>query len=242
MGLIASSIVSKKVAGGAHAFVFDVKTGAASFMSDLEDARELARWLVEIAAAFERRATAFVTDMNQPLGRCIGTGIEVIEAREFLRGRADPRAKELVLAIASALVRESAINQPEASVEDALSSGRAYEKLCEMIAAQHGSVAAFEAMQLGPALNVHAARSGYVCAMDVVHLGHTGRSLSAHDPLGGLEVTVHLGERVEAGQPLARAFGKQRDRAAALGNAFTIENEPAAVPPVIYERSISAIK
>src|SRR5579884_3306437 len=147
MGLIAASIVSKKVAGGAHAFVFDVKTGPAAFMSDPDRARELAQWLTEIAARFDRRATAFVTDMSQPLGRCVGTGVEVVEAREFLRGNGDARTEELVLRIAGALVGEAGLDEPDALVRQALSSGAAYEKFCEMIAAQGGDVAAFEGMQ-----------------------------------------------------------------------------------------------
>ncbi len=92
VGLIVSSIVSKKVAGGAEAFVFDVKTGAASFMREVLQAAELAAMLVEVSSRFGKRAQTFVTDMNEPLGRCIGTGIEVMEARDFLRGGSDPRA------------------------------------------------------------------------------------------------------------------------------------------------------
>ncbi|HEY8297025.1 MAG TPA: thymidine phosphorylase, partial [Candidatus Baltobacteraceae bacterium] len=85
MGLIAASIVSKKIAGGAHAFVFDVKAGRASFVQDPAAAAELARWLVTIANRAGRRATAFVTDMNEPLGHAIGTALEIIEARDFLQ-------------------------------------------------------------------------------------------------------------------------------------------------------------
>lgn len=239
-GLIAASIVSKKVAGGAHAFVFDVKTGAGAMMTDRRAARELAQWLVEIAARFDRRATAFVTDMNQPLGRCIGTGIEVIEAREFLRGHADARAKELVLAIAGALVGECGFDEPEALVEAALDSGRAYEKFCELIAAQGGDVAAFEAMRLGEPLDVTAPQAGYVAAMDIVGLGNAGRALSAQDPLGGLQIAVRIGDYVESGAPLARAYGVNREDAAPEA-AFTLSSEPAAAPPLLYDAMCNAV-
>lgn len=241
MGLIAASIVSKKIAGGAHAFVFDVKTGPAAFMQDPQDARDLAHWLVEIAARFDRRATAFVTDMSQPLGRCIGTGIEVIEAREFLRGHADPRARELVMAIAGALVGECGLDEPETLVERALASGRAYEKFCEMIAAQNGDVAAFEAMALGEALEIPAASSGYVAAIDVVRLGNAGRALSANDPLGGVQVAARIGDRIEAGQPLARAYGRDREDAVALGEAFTLSQSEAQPPPLLYDAICNAV-
>jgi pyrimidine-nucleoside phosphorylase len=241
MGLIAASIVSKKIAGGAHAFLFDVKTGAASFMRDPADARELAQWLVEIAARFDRRATAFVTDMNQPLGCCIGTAIEVIEAREFLRGRADARAKELVLAIAGALVAESGFDESETLVKAALASGRGYEKFCEMISAQHGDVKAFEAMKLGPPLEIAAAQTGYVESIDVVRLGHAGRALSAKDPLGGLQIAVRIGDRVDPGSPLARAYGAARRDALSLAHAFTISPQPSQPPPLLYDAVRNAI-
>jgi pyrimidine-nucleoside phosphorylase len=241
MGLIAASIVSKKIAGGAHAFVFDVKTGPGAMMQQPPQARELAQWLVEIAARFERRATAFVTDMSQPLGRCVGTGIEVVEAREFLRGNGDARAEELVLSIAGALVGESAYDEPDALVREALSSGRAYEKFCEMIAAQGGDVAALEKMQPGAPLEVCAPQSGYVTAMDVVRLGNAGRALSAEDSLGGIEVVVRIGDYVEAGAPLVRAFGRDAHAAQPLAHAFTFSQAPVQAPPLLYDALCNAV-
>lgn len=241
MGLIAASIVSKKIAGGADAFVFDVKTGPGAMMAAHDDARELALWLVEIAARFDRRATAFVTDMSQPLGRCVGTGIEVVEAREFLRGSADPRAKELVLAIAGALVAECGFDEPDALVADALESGRAYEKFCELIRAQGGDVAAFEAMTLGSALEIRATQAGFVQSVDVVRLGNLGRALSNEDPLGGLRVDVRIGDRVECGRPLVRAYGAQREDAAGVEAAFAIGDEPQTAPPLLYDALCNAV-
>ncbi|HEY9179625.1 MAG TPA: thymidine phosphorylase [Candidatus Baltobacteraceae bacterium] len=241
MGLIAASIVSKKIAGGANAFVFDVKTGPAAFMREPQDARELAQWLIEIAARFERRAMAFVTDMSQPLGRCVGTGMEVVEAREFLRGNADPRAKELVLAVAGAMVGEAGFDEPDALVEKALSSGRAYEKFCELIAAQDGDVRAVEAMRLGDPLEITAAQSGCVAAIDVVRLGHTARTLSANDPLGGLEVAVRIGDRVEKGDVLVRGYGKDAQLARDLADAFTLQAHFAGVPPLLYDAMCNAV-
>jgi pyrimidine-nucleoside phosphorylase len=241
MGLIAPSIVSKKVAGGAHAFVFDVKTGPGAMMQDPHDARELAQWLIEIAARFDRRATAFVTDMSQPLGRFVGTGIEVVEAREFLRGNGDSRAKELVMHIAGALVGEGGFDEPDALVADALSSGRAYEKLCELIAAQGGDVAGFEAMCLSEPLEITAAQSGYVQAMDIVGLGNAGRALSTDDPLGGVEIAVRIGDYVDAGAPLLRAYGKDAEQARALAGAFTFSDTPAQAPPLLYDAMCNAV-
>lgn len=234
MGLIASSIVSKKIAGGAHAFVFDVKTGPAAFMSHPDDARELARWLVEISARSGKRATAFVTDMHQPLGRSIGTGIEVLEAREFLRGKADERARELALSISAAMVEECGIEQPETRVRRALEDGSAYAKFCEMIAAQDGDVAAFERLTLGEPLVVNAPTGGYVQSIDVVALGHAGRRLSTHDPLGGIRVAARIGDRVEAGAPLLYAYGRDREHASTLAKTFKFSEKPTEAPPLVY--------
>jgi pyrimidine-nucleoside phosphorylase len=241
MGLIASSIVSKKIAGGAHAFVFDVKSGPGATMQDPQRARELAQWLIEIAARFERRATAFVTDMSQPLGRSVGTGIEVVEAREFLRGDADARAQELVLNIAGALVGEAGFDEPDALVQRAWTSGRAYEKFCEMIEAQGGDVAAFEAMELGRPLEVPAKQSGYIATIDVVRLGNVGRSLSANDPLGGIEVAARIGDYVEAGSPLLRAYGSSAHDAQPLAAAFTFAEHPVPRPPLLHDAICNAI-
>jgi pyrimidine-nucleoside phosphorylase len=241
MGLIASSIVSKKIAGGAHSFVFDVKSGPAAFLHRQEDARELAQWLVEISARFGRRATAYVTDMHQPLGRSIGTGIEIIEAREFLRNRGDARARELVIAIAATLVAETGADEPEDLVRSALESGRGYAKFLEMIEAQGGDIAAFERVEAGDEVRIVAAQSGRVRAMDVVALGHMGRALSTHDATGGLWIHVRIGDYVEAGAPLLSAFGADREHAHSLIGAFTISSEPFEPPPLIYDALCNAV-
>ena len=241
MGLIAASIVSKKIAGGAHAFVFDVKTGPGAMMQNLEDARELARWLVEIAARFGRRATAFVTDMHQPLGRSIGTGIEVIEAREFLSGTRDPRASELVATLASALVGECGIEEPEAAVERAANDGSGLAKFVEMIQAQGGDADAFRAMQKGEFLTITAQHSGYLRSMDVVALGNVGRRLSSHDPVGGLRIEARIGDFIESGAPLLRAFGRDRNHASHLSGAFHLSPDPTTPPPLIYDAICNAL-
>lgn len=235
MGLIASSIVSKKIAGGAHAFVFDVKTGAAAFMRDPKDAGELARWLVKIADGFGRKAVAFVSDMHQPLGRSIGTGIETIEARDFLLGDADARTKDLVVSIAAALVAESGIADAQARVRESLQNGSAYAKFLEMIAAQGGDTKTFERMSLLDALPIPALESGYVAEIDVVALGNAGRRLSAHEPLGGLRLAARIGDKIDKGAQLLYAYGRDRDEALTLAQAFKISADPVEPPPLIYD-------
>lgn len=235
LGLIASSIVSKKVAGGAHAFVFDVKCGEAAFMTKPHDAIELAEALVNISAQFGRRARAIVSDMNEPLGRSIGTGVEVVEAREFLRGEIQiPRVKSLCIQIADAMLTLAGVENGADEANRALHSGAAYEKWCEMIAAQGGSVAGFEAMQRSPHLTVvRAPSTGFVQEIDTVALGNAGRALSDADPSAGLRVAVHEGESVTAGTPLVEIFGADPD-IAPVAAAFRVGESAPPARPLVY--------
>ncbi len=246
MGLIAASIVSKKIACGAHAIVFDVKTGPASFTPQPDQARELARWLVEICKGFGRKAVAVVSDMHQPLGRTVGTGIEMVEARDLLRNgdsvilslSKDPersRGVKLILKIVAALLDASEISGGEKLAAKALAGGTGYAKLVEMVEAQGASRGALEGMELdSKPLTAKASQSGFVQSIDVVHLGNAGRRLSHSDSLGGLFVNVAIGERVEAGQPLARVYGKDKDHVRNLEGSFKIGAEPVEPPPLIY--------
>ncbi|MGZ3521903.1 MAG: thymidine phosphorylase [Vulcanimicrobiaceae bacterium] len=238
MGLIASSIVSKKVAAGAHAFVFDVKAGRASFMRKPSDAATLAQWLVDISARFGRRATAFVTDMNEPLGHSIGTGIEVVEAREFLRSEPrDERAKRLIVTLVTEMLASVGIADGEQRALDALANGAAYEKFVAMVEAQGGTRAALEAMQpSGDPTVVLAATAGYVHGIDVVRLGNMGRELASHDSLSGLRIAVRIGDRIEPGTPLAYIYGTHRTNVHALENAFELRPTPGEPTRLIYER------
>ena len=237
MGLIAASIVSKKIACGAHAIVFDVKTGPASFTPEPEQAHELARWLVEICKGFGRKAIAFVSDMHQPLGRTVGTGIEMVESRDLLRtGGEDDRARELVLKIVAALLDASEIDGGEKRAAKSLADGTGYAKLVEMVEAQGASRGALEGMELdAKPLTVKASQAGFVQSIDVVHLGNAGRRLSQHDKLGGLFVTAQIGDRIEAGQSLARVYGKDKEHVRNLEASFKIGSDPVQPPPLIYD-------
>ncbi len=236
LGLIASSIVSKKVAAGAHAFVFDVKCGQAAFMNDAPAAVELAHALVGISKQFGRKARAFVTDMNEPLGHSIGTGIEVIEAREFLRGNEDnSRVRVLCVQIAQAMLTLAGVEDGESKVQDALDSGSAYEKFVQMIEAQNGSRAGFEAMARSPhRTELRADRSGFVQRMDTVLLGNLGRAWSEGDPVGGIRMTTRIGDQVTTGQPLAELYGEGAD-IDAIRPAIIIGDEAPPVRPLVYE-------
>jgi pyrimidine-nucleoside phosphorylase len=236
VGLIVASIVSKKIAGGAHAFVFDVKCGRGAFLRDSEAACSLARELVAVAGRFGRPARALVTDMDEPLGHAVGTGIEVIEARDFLRGPArDERVRALALRVAGEMLSLAGIASPEAAASRALDSGAAYDKLVEMIEAQGGSREALEAMTHPlNAARATAPRDGYVTEIDATGLGNLARTLSEREPTAGIVTAVRAGDRVERGSLLATAYGSAA-AAAPLAAAFTVGDQKPEPRPLVYD-------
>jgi pyrimidine-nucleoside phosphorylase len=234
-GLIAASIVSKKIAGGASAFVFDVKCGSAAFVREPEEAAQLARMLVEVSSRFERHARAFVTDMNEPLGTCLGTGIEVMEACRVLRGESeDPRVREVCLTIAGAMLELGGVARPHETARDALASGAAYEKFVAMICAQGSTEAALASLAFSERTQTLSADcGGYVWAIDGVRLGNAARDWSAHDRGAGIRVRARIGDRVTAGDPLADVYGADAE-AVRIADAFTVEASPPPVRPLMY--------
>lgn len=236
-GLIAASIVSKKIAGGAHGIVFDVKCGAGAFVRDPAEALELAGSLVGLARGFGRRARAIVSDMNEPLGPAIGAGLELCEARDFLRGtRRDPRLLELGRELARAMLE---VSEPgdlprhsPAEFDRVLASGAAFERFEAMVVEQ-GARPGDLAHLAPPArrIVVRAARPGFVAAISPVDLGERARDLVAtYGPMAGIRVAVRTGDRVAAGDELATVYGPGSGDVAsdALQRHFTIGD---AAPP-----------
>ena len=242
-GLIAASIVSKKIAGGAHGIVFDVKSGSGAFVTETRAAHALAALLVSLTRAFGRRATALVTDMNEPLGLAIGTGLEAMEAREFLRGgRRDPRLRAVCEALGLAMLGVAGFaGDAPAALQTALESGAAYETFTRMIALQGARAGALEAMAPHAQRSVIAAsRTGFVAALDPVMLGEAARELVARSgPVAGIKLCVRAGASVRAGAPLATVYGGALE-ARDLQAAFVITDAAPAPRPVIYREVVSA--
>ncbi len=237
IGLIAASIVSKKIAGGAGAIVFDVKAGRGAFMRTVADATKLARLLVRLAASFGRRASALVSDMEEPLGAAVGSGIEAVEARDFLRGDgADARLREAVLAVAGEMLRVGGV--PEAEIvprtRSGLESGAAYERFVDMIEAQGGTRAALAAIAAHPRrTSAVAPRDGYVGAIDAQAIGEAARELTAADgPFAGIRIVTRVGTPVRAGEVLAEIAGTSL-AADAVVQAFRIESSAPPPRPLI---------
>jgi pyrimidine-nucleoside phosphorylase len=246
-GLIAASIVSKKIAGGAHGFAFDVKAGRGAFLREVATARELAESLVSLSRSLGRRSIALVTDMNEPLGPAIGTGLEAIEARDFLRGtRRDPRLAAVCEALGVAMLEVAGgVDRDRvdglAALRTALESGAAYETFERMLAQQGARRGALAAMRPHTERTpLRAARSGYVGAIDTVALGETARELVARrGPVAGIEVGARSGDPVRAGDVFATVFG-DASACDAVARAFAIVDEPAPQRPLIYFETGSA--
>ena len=252
--LIASSIVSKKLASGAGAIVLDVKTGSGALMQTVEQSIALAKAMVEIGAQAGKPILALVTGMDQPLGTHVGNALEVKEAIDILAGRAGGDLLTVSLELGSRMLVAAGVAKDvadgKARMRAALESGAGLEKLREMIEAQGGDGRVCEDVDYLPhtayKLDVPAPQAGYVARMDTTAIGYCAQGLGAGrmkktdviDPAVGLIMRVRLGDRVEAGDPLATLYLNRREladeAAKRLTQAITISQEKPELPPLIY--------
>ena len=242
-GLIAASIVSKKIAGGAKRIAFDVKTGSGAFMKTLEEARVLAQTLVRVAKELDREAVALITDMNQPLSPQIGNGVEVILAREFLAGRERPqRLARVVREIAAELLSTHLpAAQGRATVDAMLASGEPARRFERMIEAQGGDVEAYRRMQPLPPVPVIAPLSGVLVSVDTQALGNLARGIVHRSgALAGIRLDAAIGDVIAPGQVMGQVFGGSERDGQDVCDVLTIADAHVRVPELIYERVTSA--
>jgi thymidine phosphorylase len=243
--LIASSIMSKKIAEGTGALVLDVKVGSGAFMKSLDDARELARTMVELGGAHGVRTVALLTDMSTPLGRTIGNAVEVEESVEVLAGGGPADVVELTLALAREML--DAAGLPDADPAAALASGAAMDSWRAMIRAQGGDPEA--ALPVArETQTITAEADGYVESVDAYAMGVAAWRLGAgrarkEDPVEeGAGVILHRrpGETVRAGEPLYELRGDDPTRfGAALeaaAEAVRVSASPPPEVPLVIER------
>ncbi|MBK0332127.1 thymidine phosphorylase [Brachybacterium sp. MASK1Z-5] len=230
--LIASSIMSKKIAEGTAALVLDVKTGAGAFMREESDARELARTMVDLGTDAGVRTVALLTDMSAPLGRMVGNALEVRESLDVLAGGGPADVVELTVALAREML--AAAGKDDVDVEAALADGRAMDTWKRMISAQGGDPEA-PLPVASDTEEVRASADGVVTGLDALQVGvagwrlGAGRSRPGEAVQAGAGVELHkvVGERVAAGEVLATLHTDTPDRFGraleAIDGAWTIE-------------------
>jgi len=245
--LIASSIMSKKVAEGIDALVLDVKVGSGAFVKKQVDARRLAQMMVGIGRRLDKKVQALITDMSQPLGYAIGNALEVMEVSQALHNEGPEDLRKLSLELAARMIFVGKITKtlPEARelAEKKLSDGSAYKKFCQVVEAQGGNPHALEKFELLPNATgmreITTQRAGYVSAIDAEYIGRASTMMGAGrqrkedsvDPAVGVILEVKAGEKVDAGAVLCRLYYTQEstleEAAELVEDAFRISsNKP----------------
>jgi thymidine phosphorylase len=262
IALITASILSKKLAAGLQGLIMDVKTGAGAFMARLEDSRELAKSLVNVAVGAGLPTVALITDMNEPLASAAGNAVEVMNAVDYLSGeRRDARLHEVTLALGAEVLALSGVvgevAAGRAALQRALDSGAAAERFERMVFALGGPAdflrCAANVLPKAPIGRAAApARPGFVIEIDaravgiaVVELGGgRTRASDAIDPAVGLTELAGLGAMVSDSRPLAVVRAREKagaERAAAtLRTAYRIGDAPPAKTPAVIERVTGA--
>ena len=256
--LIASSILSKKLAEGIDGLVLDVKVGSGAFMKRLPDALALARTLVRLGRGMGKDVAALVTDMDQPLGRAVGNSLEVKEILELLRGQGPADLRELTVQLGAEMLQlggvAATVPEARARIEQAIRDGRGFRKLVEIVEAQGGDARVLHDPDRLPraarVVEVAATAGGVVEAIDAEAVGLAAMALGAGrsriedavDPAAGLEVRKKVGDRVERGESIASMHLGERPLeppeavAARLRAAWRIGAGPASPGPLVLQR------
>jgi pyrimidine-nucleoside phosphorylase len=253
--LIASSIMSKKLAVGLDALVLDVKVGAGAFMKRQVDARRLAQMMVGIGRRMDKRVQALITDMNQPLGYAIGNALEIMEVSQTLQNVGPTDLTRLSLELAARMIYLGKItptlDEAREVAQTKLLDGSGYRKFKEVIAAQGGNPTVLDRFELLPnatgAREIASPRAGYISAIDAEYIGQAssmigaGRDLKEDsiDPAVGVILEVKVGQKVDASGVLCRLYYTREERveeaAQLVEDAFRISSTPPEERELILE-------
>jgi pyrimidine-nucleoside phosphorylase len=256
--LIASSIMSKKIAGGSHGMVLDVKTGSGAFMKNLDAARDLAQTMVDIGRDAGRDVIAVISDMNQPLGQAVGNALEVMEAIETLNGQGPQDFRDHCLDIAAYMLRLAGRGERWQDLDavrnllaQQLTNGEALAKFREMVEAQGGDVSMVDDPSRLPQAQfqetVNAQQAGFVAQVVAIDVANAACYLGAArekkedsiDPAVGVRVLVKVGDHVEVGQPLAIIYANHQDKVPMareyLQHAIKFRDVPVDPLPLFYD-------
>lgn len=252
--LIASSIMSKKLASGSDTILLDVKFGSGAFMKDLDSARELARTMVDIGDELNRDTRAILTDMNQPLGLAIGNSLEVIEAINTLNGHGPSDLVELCVSAGAIMLvqagRVKTIEEGKELLEQNIKNKSALNKLCEMVEAQGGDASyikdpsKFEKAKY--IIDVKSNKDGYIKEINALEIGEAAMKLGAGratkediiDFATGIVLEKKVGSKVNKGDILCKVYSNKEHVESIIlevVESFKITNEELKTLPIIYE-------
>ena len=252
--LIASSIMSKKLAAGTRSIVLDVKCGSGAFMQTPEDAKALAEMMVKIGRAHGRHTAAVITNMDIPLGHAIGNSLEIREAVEVLSGKGPEDLRTVCLTLASLMIELSckiSADEARALAHDVLNSGKAYAKFCEWIEAQGGDAAcAKDPVLFGEAAfmaELVAESDGYISSCNAAMIGTAASMLGAGrqtkddeiDHRAGILLLKKPSDAVKAGDVIARLYTEREETLtealATMRSSLVFTTEPVEAQRLIYE-------
>ena len=217
--LIASSVMSKKIAAGADSILLDVTVGEGAFMKNLEDARVLARTMVDLGKAVGRRTVAVITDMSQPLGTSIGNRLEILEALEILQGQGREDITDFICELARIMLDLANIEKSVSEIREHLTNGAALKKFEEMIAAQGGDLEdLYRPSQAAYVAEVRAEQSGFITELPAMEFGlfamrlGAGRAVKSDklDYETGIVFKKKIGETVEIGEIVAKIYANEK--------------------------------
>ncbi|HOP55120.1 MAG TPA: thymidine phosphorylase [bacterium] len=235
--LITSSILSKKIAGGAKTIIFDVKVGSGAFMKDIKTAEELAIWLKDIGETFGKSVNVVISDMNQPLGNAVGNLLEVLEAIDTLKGNGPEDLTELAIETAGTIASKELL-------KESISNGMAFNKFLDMVRAQGGDIS-----NLSPSAKRYdfiALDSGYIDRLDAYLIGEAVRTLGAGryrkedriDPNVGIILKKKIGDYIEKGEVLLEIYYNSEEKLASslrfIERAISINKDAVERYPLVY--------
>lgn len=255
-GLIASSIMSKKLAAGSDGIVLDVKCGSGALLKDLAEAENMADLMIDIGRKAGRKMVAVISDMSQPLGRAVGNALEVEEAVQVLKGGGPEDLRQLCLELAGEMIwiggRAESFEEGKETARQVLSDGRALEKFRQMVRRQGGDDRIVEEPErMGSSRysrDVLARRTGFIAEMATQEIGRASQHLGAGrlrkedeiDFTAGIRMHVRIGDSVQEGDVLATLYGADSRRLeeaeTIMEAAIRISSEPVAPPKLIQKR------
>lgn len=241
--LIASSVVSKKIASGANHIILDVKYGKGAFIKNTQDAQMLSEIMVETGKRLNRNICAVISDMNRPLGRAVGNSIEVKEVIQFLKGNMEDDLKEVTYALCKKAFEKSGINKSDEYLDELIYSGKALEKFKEIITSQYGNSSVVDDYSLFPKASVEyeikSPKSGYIFDIDALKTAKACKNLGAGrekktdkiDYSAGIYLRKKFGEYVQKDETIAVLYTNKEETIQEAGNLLLSGYEISETKP-----------